>query len=364
MNLSKRTSKNSTLTLVLLISVGLHVLALVIFGAFKIVETVTREDQTFEAPEIVEAPQEQPEYQVNLEQRNQSSAPPRPTPIVVDAPEVTIPALDIDVDIANTSSYGRGSGGFGTGSGSGISTMREMALEISNFGYSSFVDNTLEGTLFDFKTDDRGKPTGFEPYENIPEISKDFTRSFNIPALKRKFFSADKNLYASYFIIPFQDASNAPRAFDAEGIIEPRMIGAAYQGVYTPSKTGRFRFYGRGDDILIVRVNNRIVLDASWTLNLYSRESVDEKDPSHYGENLFGFPKPGVYGDWFNLKEGQETEIEIFICEVPGGKFGAWLMIEKAGSNSGPKIFHTRPLSQDDRDFLKQVHSDAEKFLP
>ena len=290
MNLSKRTSKNSTLTLVLLISVGLHVLALVIFGAFKIVETVTREDQTFEAPEIVEAPQEQPEYQVNLEQRNQSSAPPRPTPIVVDAPEVTIPALDIDVDIANTSSYGRGSGGFGTGSGSGISTMREMALEISNFGYSSFVDNTLEGTLFDFKTDDRGKPTGFEPYENIPEISKDFTRSFNIPALKRKFFSADKNLYASYFIIPFQDASNAPRAFDAEGIIEPRMIGAAYQGVYTPSKTGRFRFYGRGDDILIVRVNNRIVLDASWTLNLYSRESVDEKDPSHYGENLFGFP--------------------------------------------------------------------------
>ena len=59
------------------------------------------------------------------------------------------------------------------------------------------------------------------------------------------------------------------------------MIGATYKRAYTPRRTGRF--YGRGDDILIARVNKRIVLDASWKLNFYSRESVDEKDPRNFG---------------------------------------------------------------------------------
>jgi hypothetical protein len=131
MNISNAYARNKILFIVVGVSVGLHLLALVIFGTLKIVENITREEKTFEAPEIVEVPQEEPQYVVNLEQRNQSSAPPRPNPIVVDSPDVTIPALNIDVNIANSSSYGRGTGGFGTG----VSDMREMALNIDSLEF-------------------------------------------------------------------------------------------------------------------------------------------------------------------------------------------------------------------------------------
>ena len=131
MNISNTYTRNKALFTVVAVSLALHVLGLIGFGAFKIVENITREEQTFEAPQIVEVPQEQPEYQVNLEQRNRSSAPPRPNPIVVDAPDVTIPALNIDVNIANASSYGRGSGGFGTGGG--VAEMREMVVADLDF---------------------------------------------------------------------------------------------------------------------------------------------------------------------------------------------------------------------------------------
>ena len=140
MNISNTYARNKALFIVVGVSLGLHVLGLVFFGTWKIVESITREDQTFEAPEIAEVPQEQPEYTVNLEQRNQSSAPPRPNPIVVDSPDVSIPALDIDVNIANASSYGRGGGGVG----SGIGDMREMVIgELDFFGAKSTGSNVV-----------------------------------------------------------------------------------------------------------------------------------------------------------------------------------------------------------------------------
>ncbi len=140
MNISNAYARNRALFIVVAVSLGLHILGLVIFGTFKIVESIVREEQAFEAPPIVEVPQEQPEYTVNLEQRNQSSAPPRPNPIVVDSPDVTIPALNIDVTIANSSSYGRGTGGFGTGT----IDMREMVIaDLEFFGAKATGSNVV-----------------------------------------------------------------------------------------------------------------------------------------------------------------------------------------------------------------------------
>jgi len=133
MNIAQRSSRNGILTLVIAISVGLHVIALVAFGAFKIVESITREEQVFQAPPIEAVPQEEPEYTLNIEQRNQSSSPPRPNPITVDTPDLDLPALNIDVNVESTSTYGRGTGGFGSGTGAG--SIREMAIgNLNMFG--------------------------------------------------------------------------------------------------------------------------------------------------------------------------------------------------------------------------------------
>ena len=110
-----------------MVSAGLHVVGLFIFGIVKIAQAALREETTFEAPPIAEVPQEKPEYMVNLEQTNQSSSPPRPNPITVDSPDITLPALNIDLNIANASSFSRGTGGPG-GNGGGMMSIREMAF--------------------------------------------------------------------------------------------------------------------------------------------------------------------------------------------------------------------------------------------
>ncbi len=185
MNISNTYARNKALFLVVAVSLGLHIVGLVAFGAFKIVESVIREEQTFEAPEIVEVPQDQPEYTVNLEQRNQSSAPPRPNPIVVDSPDVSIPALNIDVNIANSSSYGRGTGGFGTG----VADMREMVIaDLDFFGAKMQTDAQRMLFIIDMSGSMVMSGRGVDGYKKVVEEMMDSLKpligvgSFNILA--------------------------------------------------------------------------------------------------------------------------------------------------------------------------------------
>lgn len=115
----------SALATVLIISLALHVVAILVFGTIKLVTEALREETVFEAVPIVPPPQKEPEYTVNIQQRNQSTPPPRPPAIVVNNPsELDIPALDIDVNVDNSSVYGRGGGGFG----GGLAGIREMTI--------------------------------------------------------------------------------------------------------------------------------------------------------------------------------------------------------------------------------------------
>lgn len=121
----------SALATVLIVSLALHVVAILIFGTIKFVTEVMREETVFEAVPVVPPPQKEPEYTVNIQQRNQSTPPPRPPAIVVNNPsELDIPALDIDVNVDSTSVYGRGGGGFG----GGLAGIREMAITADLFG--------------------------------------------------------------------------------------------------------------------------------------------------------------------------------------------------------------------------------------
>lgn len=95
------------LALVLIVSLGLHLLAIIVFGTIKFVESVLREETVFEAAPVETAPQKEPEYNVNIEQRNQSTPPPQPPTITVNNPsELDIPALNIDVNVDSSNVYG------------------------------------------------------------------------------------------------------------------------------------------------------------------------------------------------------------------------------------------------------------------
>ena len=207
MNISKALARNRALVLVIVISIGLHLVAIIGFGAYKIVESITREDQTFEAPEIVEVPQQEPEYVVNLEQRTQSSSPPRPNPIVVDSPDVSIPALDIDVNIVNNSGFGRGRGGFGSGSGMQI---REMALDVDSlefFGNQMKSDAQRMLFVIDISGSMVLEERGVEGYRTVvKELVRTLRSIENIGTFNIVAFSKDIDTFSSRnFILATSD---------------------------------------------------------------------------------------------------------------------------------------------------------------
>jgi hypothetical protein len=169
-------------------------------------------------------------------------------------------------------------------------------------------------------------------------------------------------------VIPKGAASIAPESFGAADEVEATLLTAVYKGTFKPAKTGRFRLIGRADDLLIVRINGRMVIDASLRVfDPYSNwEKKDKTDVTEWKapNRLFNFGRRGdpVTGDWFQLSEGVDTEIEVLLGEVPGGEFGGYLLIEKRGS-SKPEIFSTKPLSSADKKFLRDLHPDCELFL-
>ena len=98
---------------------------------------------------------------------------------------------------------------------------------------------------------------------------------------------------------------------------------------------------GMGDDILIVRVDGKIVLDAHYPRNgknfdtqsiAFPWQTSSAKSRSHWlGCQL------SVVGDWITLEAGVPLEMEVLIGEVAGGLFQALLVVEVDGEKYEPR---------------------------
>lgn len=102
----------STLTMVLMVSLALHIVAIVIFGTIKLVGVVLREEPTVFKSTVLDAPPEvKPVEKVDIQQRSKSTQPPQFQKVVVsDVAELSIPDLGINVDVESSSVYPRSSG--------------------------------------------------------------------------------------------------------------------------------------------------------------------------------------------------------------------------------------------------------------
>lgn len=352
--------KRSAVFIVIVASITVHVLAGLGLAAVKIIEVLQPEPE-FEAPPVVEMkPPPPPPPPPPTSKRAQRSMP-RPQPLAVkNAQNMNVPAIEMN----NANLTVGGGRGFGGGLGQLGGAVAD-SLRITSFGYDRAMEGTLEGTLYDFKQDTKGKPIKSASAEQVISTLRSFTRNFDRRKLDRDFYKADIKLYASYFVIPFGNASIAPKSFGVEKEIKATMLAASYKGTYRPPDTGRFRLVGRGDDVMVVRINGKIVLDGSLSSisNWRQNTSLAKSDQAR-PRVLFGF-YPHFYaktGDWFDLREGVETKVEVMISEVPGGKFGAYLLIEKEGV-PGLKMFSTRPLSDQDKRFLRKLHPDSAQFI-
>lgn len=243
-----------------------------------------------------------------------------PTAVPVPEVEITVPSLDFGGDDGFGDGWGSGSGSGGGGAGFGT---------LGGVG--------LVGRFFDLKQDRSGRPTKMAP--NMPgegdlngEVNKAYdkalaslvSRGMNESALGT-YFEAPKPLVLTQLFIPVISAEEAPRAFKVSDKVQGRRWAVIYRGRVVAPEAGSYRFVGLGDDILVVRLKGRIVLDGS--LEPPSRESQDTRYPHDHLPNDW----QSIVGRKFNVRERETLSIELLIGERPGGHFSGYLLLEKTG---------------------------------
>jgi hypothetical protein len=301
---------------------------------------------------------------------------------------ITLPDMDVSSQLSSLSSLssgamsgglgGSGSGGgrgdgMGTGFGSGTGPGAGMGTGTANpFGVLDANANALEGTFYDFKQNRRKRPTDMNP-DKLRALVPEFVNRGWRESFMHEYFAAPRKLYQTKIYMPNMSADSAPAAFEVEKEVQPTMWMVVYRGTVVAPKTGKFRFVGAGDDLLIVRFNGKNVFDHGYTLGTIGRHvykdfacmsgSGLDKDlerkfkrdfPVKLPVKFHQYPTTVAYNDEIGgLAEGAEFEvvggkpypIEILISEIPGGRFCAALLIEEIGAtynkaSNGSPIYH------------------------
>jgi hypothetical protein len=220
---------------------------------------------------------------------------------------------------------GLGAGGMGVPGGTG-----------NPFGMMKPNNSALVGTFYDIKQTPDRKPTNISIADMRPVVREFTAGGWKDKALS-KYYQAQNKVYQNKIYIPLMRADLAPAAFNCEKEVEPSRWIVVYRGTVTPPKTGRYRFVGGADDILVVRFGNKMVLDHGWSNGVptddrnYPMENpkvmYQYSTTPNYNKSIKGL----AVGPTFSARAGTPYPIEILISEVPGGNFCASLLIEETG---------------------------------
>ncbi|PTY01363.1 hypothetical protein DB346_13605 [Verrucomicrobia bacterium LW23] len=108
-----------------------------------------------------------------------------------------------------------------------------------------------------------------------------------------------------------------------------------------PPADGEFRFWGLGDDILCVAVNEKIVLVSNWAglafPNIPWRPPAESPPAKPFGGGARIVP-----GDWVALKGGATVDLDVLIGERPGNLFSSFVLTEKRGETYDTRAGYPR----------------------
>ncbi|BDS07272.1 hypothetical protein NT6N_23120 [Oceaniferula spumae] len=275
------------------------------------------------------------------------------SPVAIPVPDTVVDSPSLE--LGNGDDFGDGWGdGWGVAGGSG-----------GGFGSTSKLDGTITGHLYDFKQSPEGEALSDYNIQNRAHFTDRINRlhrsRYSDLSLDR-YFRTKQPLYVRYIAIPFSNASDGPRFFNAEKEVKPSGWIAHYHGQVVAPKNGTFRFAGAGDDYLSVTVNKKFRLVAAWSDIMDTvavRGANATQHPNH--RSPIG-TAPLTYGDWFTVRKGQVLDLSITLGERPGGKVGFVLMLEEKGvdyrtTSSGQPVlppFSMGPLSPQDVADLKK----------
>ena len=317
-----------------------------------------------------------PASEVNVKQRVQMAQPQMSRIVAMDATGISLPEPEQLTEIvslgglssgtltAGQGDLGRGGGrgvGNGPGFGSGLAPGMSDGLGTKNpFGMVDSDKGALVGTFYDLKQTSDREPTNMTDDEMRTELKEIVRRGFKEKVFE-KYFKAPRTLYQTKLQIPIMSADGAPAAFECEKEVLPKRWIVVYRGAVQAPKSGRYRFVGACDDVMVVRFNNRPVFDYGYTIagigapnNGRSAEMMGDTENSDLAKELrkltpmrlpisfYQYTQTPTYnqhiggmavGPEFDAKVGQTYPIEIMIGEIPGGSFGVSLLIEEIGVN-------------------------------
>lgn len=252
------------------------------------------------------------------------------------------------INISNSPHILKDSGPFGAPGGGGG----------DGDGEGGIPGNMLQGVFYDLKQYRNREPSGAAG--NVTKVMHEFVKSdwvkkrasdgtVSYPMLD-VFYKATRRLWNSCFYIPLMAAENAPAAYGCAESVKTGGWVAVYSGRVLAPVSGRIRFVGGADDVIVVRFNREVVLDYgyfSFTLgggidrNAITRSAsasaeavarVEKLSPYSDAVEIHTFansPANGfASGKIIEVEEGAAYDIEIVISEIPGGVFHGSLFVE------------------------------------
>ena len=210
------------------------------------------------------------------------------------------------------------------------------------FGLRDSHGSSLRGTFFDFKQTPSRRPTPMTVKEYKDAVSQFLLGGMNDNALSNRYFKGPTPLFATQIFIPRMNASEGPKAFNLENLVQPKLWIVHYKGSVIAPESGTFHFVGVCDDVLVVRFNGRNVLDCG------SLFPTGHEPNLYYGFDglksmMHGWFKGCGEGDAVTVEAGQTYPLDIVIGEWPGGEFKAFLQMRKEGADY-KKDSHGNPI--------------------
>lgn len=223
----------------------------------------------------------------------------------------------------------RGSGGGGLGGGNRLeSDMLGMFIDLSHDGNGntrSYGNNKAElYSAVKYMLDKNLGREAFTPYQIIP-----------------------KRIPLARLIVKSSYSAVGPKSFGVQDKVKKNAPWVVvYRGKLQPEKSGTYRFAGYFDDVMVVRVGGKTVMEYYWdTRNNKAGEQSKLKtgwttpnDPI-VGKHVMktnGGSTPLAYSSWIDLNANQSVDIEILIGDDggegdSGGSTGGILLIEERG---------------------------------
>jgi hypothetical protein len=223
--------------------------------------------------------------------------------------------------------FGKGNGS-GNGLGSGLSSAKLFGL--TKFG--ALGGPGLTGYFYDLKQTHDRKPSDIMTQGNrtsqYMNVLKNFTKNWNTQILE-KYYVGQQALFASQIYVTNGPSEDAAKAFGEEKNSSGYEWIVHYKGSCVAPKNGTFRFIGRGDNVMVVRLNKKIVLDGGYDIGTYAVASEVNTSSNLGPAGPSGWTLAG--GAWFKVRRGDVMNLEILIGDG-GGLFSDYLLIEEEGA--------------------------------